>query len=155
MSEDLRRAALLAVFKLAKRYEVKITKDTYFSSEFEQLSINFTAEKAPSHLFTLRNYVVLYGFMRSMTLVLIIVSWSCIIHFGLLQINNSNCIFILLMQLLTVALLTGLVCSISYGCFLKFWLRYHREALLGMTTVLLEQEYEKTESVERQENKKH
>lgn len=154
MSNDLRRTALLAVFSLAKRYKVMINKYTYFSSEFEQLSINFTSEKAPSHLFTLRNYIVLYGFMRSMTLVLIIASWSCIVHFGLLNIKISNCMIVPLLQLITITLLTGFFCSISYGCFLKFWLRYHREALLGMTTVLLEQEYEKSTASDGQQKNK-
>ena len=38
-----------------------------------------------------------------------------------------------------VILSGGFFCAISYGAFLKFWTRYNREALMGMTAVFLKE----------------
>jgi hypothetical protein len=144
MAEDIRQATLRALSILSERYQIKQDNEDYFSREFELLAINYTTENAPSHLYSLRNYLVLYGFLRSMTFVLVLCSWLYVIHVFCVEYKSSNCIANAVIVALMHMFLTSFLCCLSYGAFVKFWLRYYRDALLGMTTVLLQKEYEKT-----------
>ena len=89
---------------------------------FERLALHYALEKAPAHLFTLRNYVVLYGFLRAMTFILLVVVWMIAVHlFVQLEIRSG----------VLVLIIGGVIISPSYGGFLKFWTRYHKEALMA------------------------
>ncbi len=89
---------------------------------FERLALHYALEKAPAHLFTLRNYVVLYGFLRAMTFILLVVVWMIAGHLFAKQEFMSAA---------RVLLIGGVIIAPSYGGFLKFWTRYHKEALMA------------------------
>lgn len=89
---------------------------------FERLALHYALEKAPAHLFTLRNYVVLYGFLRAMTFILLVVVWMIAGHLFAKQSYVSA---------LQVLISGGIIIAPSYGGFLKFWTRYHKEALMA------------------------
>lgn len=89
---------------------------------FERLALHYALETAPAHLFTLRNYVVLYGFLRSMTFILLVVAWMIAGHLFLIAQFQAA---------LLVMFFGGLVIAPSYGGFLKFWTRYHKEAMMA------------------------
>jgi hypothetical protein len=89
---------------------------------FERLALHYALEKAPAHLFTLRNYVVLYGFLRAMTFILLVVVWMIAGHLFAQQEFKSAA---------RVLITGGVIIAPSYGGFLKFWTRYHKEALMA------------------------
>ncbi len=89
---------------------------------FESLALHCALETAPAHLLTLRNYVVLYGFLRSMTLILLLVFWVTFIH----QLLAHQ--FLLACVTLVAAVV---VSTVSYAAFIKFWFRYHKETLFA------------------------
>jgi len=94
---------------------------------FERLALHYALETAPAHLFTLRNYVVLYGFLRSMTFILLVVAWIIAGHlFWLGQFKHA----------FMVLGIGGIVVAPSYGGFLKFWTRYHKEALMAFLAAM-------------------
>lgn len=115
-----------------------------YPSEFESLAINYTLECAPSHIFTLRNYVVLYGFLRSMTLVLVLTTWAVSLHVAGLVWAKEKCPILAFPYLFVGVLAGGFICSISYGAYLKFWTRYNKEALMGLTAVYLKEQFSNT-----------
>jgi len=100
---------------------------------------NFTLESAPAHVYSLRNYVVLYGFIRSMTLLLVIAVWLLSLHVGSQFYANGASIWLLVSTFILTGMAGGVFCVISYGAYLKFWTRYNREALLGLTAVYLKE----------------
>lgn len=96
--------------------------ELHWGNGLEKLALHYALEMAPAHLFTLRNYVVLYGFLRAMTLILLVVLWMAAGHLFL-----KGC----LLHGLIVLLLGGIAICPCYGAYLKFWTRYHREALMA------------------------
>lgn len=96
--------------------------ELHWGSGLEKLALHYALEMAPAHLFTLRNYVVLYGFLRAMTLILLVVVWMIAGH--LLRSGSFLAGF-------SVLLVGGIAICPCYGAYLKFWARYHREALMA------------------------
>lgn len=125
----LRDAAAGAYAHLHRRIGLKdeLLREKHPSNyEFERLGLHYALETAPAHIYTLRNYVVMYGFLRSMTFILLVSSWLMAYHvrsmyglgYSLLSLFGS-----------------GIVIFISYAAFLKFWVRYHREAIMAIIAV--------------------
>lgn len=96
--------------------------EVHWGLGFERLALHYALETAPAHLFTLRNYVVLYGFLRAMTFILLVCSWMIAGHMLFKGMLWQGSLFLLL---------AGVVISPCYGAFLKFWTRYHKEALMA------------------------
>lgn len=96
--------------------------DLHWGNGLEKLALHYALEMAPAHVYTLRNYVVLYGFLRAMTLILLVVIWMIAGH---LWITGSFGAGVL------VLVVGGLAICPCYGAYLKFWTRYHREALMA------------------------
>lgn len=111
-----------------------------YPAEFESLAINYTLEAAPSHVITLRNYIVLYGFLRSMTLVLVFATWAISLHAAVHMGFKEQSIWVGWSNFSSCMFFGGIVCTISYGAFLKFWTRYNKEALMGLTAVYLREQ---------------
>lgn len=111
-----------------------------YPAEFESLAINYTLESAPSHIFTLRNYIVLYGFLRSMTLVLVLATWVMALHVAVSVWAKEKSVMAALPYLWAGILGGGFICTICYGAYLKFWTRYNKEALMGLAAVYLKEQ---------------
>lgn len=94
---------------------------------FERLALHYALETAPAHLFTLRNYVVLYGFLRAMTFILLVAAWMVAGH----MLGTRK-----IWEVLMFLFLAGLVIAPCYGAFLKFWTRYHKEALMAFLAAM-------------------
>jgi|LakMenEpi03Aug12_release.lakeMendotaPanAssembly.Ray.scaffolds.fasta_scaffold481564_1 hypothetical protein len=94
--------------------------------DYERLGLHYALETAPAHIYTLRNYVVLYGFLRSMTFVILIGAWVLSYHIYFMHTWKHAAI---------ILMLSGLPIFISYAAFLKFLVRYHREAIMAIIAV--------------------
>lgn len=155
LGPDLQDAVDSAMNRLSKDAGIKLNASQEYPAEFERIAIHYALETAPAHVYTLRNYVVIYGFLRSMTLMMVLAVWlfsfhatysSCHAGHGFL---HSGCVFLL------TFCVGGLICSISYGSFLKFWSRYNKEALMAVITVLLKDKHGMKATSPSSENSEH
>lgn len=94
--------------------------------DIEKLSLHYALETAPAHIYSLRNYVAIYGFLRSMTFVCLVATW--IVSYHLFIIVSWK--YALLFQFGS-----GVIVFISYGAFLKFYIRYHSETIMAIIAV--------------------
>jgi hypothetical protein len=106
--------------------------------DLSKLAMHYAIEHMPNHVFTLRNYVALYGYLRSLCFVLVVVCWSTVFH----VINwNWNWVEIWWVSLpyghwLDAATWIIPPSILAFGLFLafcKFHTRYHEETLLAIT----------------------
>jgi hypothetical protein len=89
--------------------------------DFHRIISHYTFETSKNHQFRMINYVVLYGFLRSMTLITIISIWYIIInHFEKLTEN----------KIITVLLILSTIAYIFFMAFMKFYRRYTLEAFM-------------------------
>lgn len=138
LSPELRAIAGKALDSLCERAKIYRDSSTSYPAEFELLAIHYTLESAPSHIQSLRNYVVLYGFLRSMTFVLVVFTWAAAIHIGFAIAIDFGLIEAIA-AFSMVVLICGIFCTISYCAFLKFWTRYNKEALMGLSVIFLKE----------------
>jgi hypothetical protein len=124
---------------LREKAGITVDPSPDYPAEFESLAINYTLESAPAHVYSLRNYIVLYGFIRSMTLVLVISTWLLSLHVGWKFYAEGVNAYLSLGAFMVTGMAGGIFCVISYGAYLKFWTRYNREALMGLTAVYLKE----------------
>lgn len=94
----------------------------FWSEGLDKIGLHYALEMAPGHVFTLRNYVVLYGFLRAMTFILLVVTWVVAIH---------TVVSAPLWEAVLYWAAGGLLVAPCYGAYLKFWTRYQREALMA------------------------
>ena len=94
---------------------------------------HYALEKAPYHVPKMQNYVALYGFLRTLTLIFCFFFWLLVIHLlGVKQIINSTWAEkngILLLGLL------ALIAYVLFMAFAKFYRRYSLESLMALTVV--------------------
>jgi hypothetical protein len=98
------------------------TDDPPWTHDIERLALHCAIESAPVHLSMMRNYVVLYGFLRSICLLFVVSCW--IILFHAIYAYQNLLIWASLLGFVSLAFLT-------YAAFLKFWIRYHKDSLMA------------------------
>ena len=94
--------------------------------DVERLILHSTLEQAPAHLSMIRNYLVLYGFLRAVTFVLVLIFWGIVFHS--IAIGYQSVYY-----LLTVSL----IAFICYASYLKFFLRYSKDSIMATIAVYL------------------
>jgi hypothetical protein len=109
---------------------------TSWNHGFERLGLHFAIEGAPAHVVTLRNYVVLYGFLRSMTFVLILIFWTLIFTGCKIALCPFDVVF---SDSIMVCIPVSGLALCSYAAFLKFWKRYHEEAIYAFLAAIANQ----------------
>jgi hypothetical protein len=124
---------------LREKAGITVDPSPDYPAEFESLAINYTLEWAPAHVYSLRNYVVLYGFIRSMTLIVVFATWLASLHVGWKYYLVSQNPYLGFAAFMVTGMMGGIFCVISYGAYLKLWTRYNREALMGLTAVYLKE----------------
>lgn len=90
---------------------------------------HYTAERTKAHNVKFQNYVALYGFLRCMTLILIIFFWVNVYYF-----LKNNLILVSIESYLKTSLLIFLP-YFFFLSFLKFYKRYSLETLMAMVTL--------------------
>lgn len=92
--------------------------------DFFRYVYHYAVENAPSHLPKMQNYVALYGFLRTLTLLAIVFFWGTVWHTtrGVFSVTEA------------IALLvsTLVVTYVLYMGFIKFYRRFSLEALMAM-----------------------
>lgn len=95
-------------------------------ADYFRFAYHWAVEKAPNHLPKMQNYVALFGFLRTVTLLSVILFWTLVWHVFATQFDWR----LEMMLLMSVAL-----CSfLFYMAFMKFYRRFSLEALMAVAT---------------------
>lgn len=89
---------------------------------------HYAVEHSPSHLPKMQNYVALYGFARTITMVLICLFWAVII----ILVSGKIAFFISLYILFGLSVLSFL----SFLNFMKFYRRFSLEVLMAISVII-------------------
>lgn len=89
--------------------------------DFFRIISHYTYENSKNHQARLSNYVALYGFLRTLTLISVVAFWFCLYH--ILRYNNCHITWI------TLAIV-GLLSYLFFMAFMKFYRRYTLEGLM-------------------------
>lgn len=99
------------------------SEEQFNSFDLHRLTIHCALESAPAHVSSMRNYVVLYGFLRSVSLLSVASFWGLLFHlFGV----YSWCFIV------TSGVISSLLAFSCYAAYLKFRVRYHKEGLMAL-----------------------
>jgi hypothetical protein len=96
------------------------------NSDFFRYAYHYAVENAPNHLPKMQNYVALYGFLRTLTLISVIFFWS--IFWYLCTGKLSLCIAF------EWLIFSSLLSYVLYMSFVKFYRRFSLEALMALAT---------------------
>lgn len=94
------------------------------NSDFFRYAYHYVVENAPNHLPKMQNYVALYGFLRTLTLLSVILFWGIVWH-----ICNGQ---FLPFQAILWTVFSSLISYILYMSFVKFYRRFSLEALMAL-----------------------
>lgn len=92
--------------------------------DFFRYAYHYAVENAPNHLAKMQNYVALYGFLRTLTLLSVVVFWGLVWH-------ATRGTFSALHTILLLAL-SVLVAYVLFMAFVKFYRRFSLEALMAL-----------------------
>lgn len=128
MIQDIIRAKVDIL--LNEHSDIKENKGMYSgkSSHFFLFAYHYVVENAPNHFPKMQNYVALYGFLRTLTLISVFFFWCLFAHI----IDGSFST-----KLSVVGLLLSAVLSLTfYMAFVKFHRRFSLEVLMALSAVL-------------------
>ena len=128
----LREAIWTALNRLVRSCGVKnpASHGSAAEHDFAKLAMHHALEVAPNHVFTLRNYVALYGFIRTVCFVMILIFWSLALHGYHMGWGGRLWVYTLGP--------VGVLCFVVFLSFMKFFQRYYEEALFAVTIVASE-----------------
>ncbi|MEZ4797801.1 MAG: hypothetical protein R2785_11610 [Flavobacteriaceae bacterium] len=89
--------------------------------DFNRIISHYTFEHTKSHQFRMVNYVILYGFLRTLTLISIISFWYILLR------NFSN---IISFDVYFPVIIISVISYIFFMAFMKFYRRYTLEGLM-------------------------
>lgn len=130
--------AKLVMVKINKLlHDIGMTEENGFKegdaneNDFNRLVMHYTYENSKNHQNKLTNYVAIYGFLRTFTLITNLVFWYIIFHnfyFG--QFNYPTCFLLVIVSVL------------SYLFFMAYMKFYRRYTLEGLMILAIEKEKE-------------
>tara|TARA_R110000868_G_scaffold152203_1_gene376851 strand:+ start:2776 stop:3609 length:834 start_codon:yes stop_codon:yes gene_type:complete len=89
--------------------------------DFHRIITHYTFEHSKNHQFKMVNYVVLYGFLRTLTLITTILIWY-ILCTQFSELGN--------LTIITILFLLSLIAYVFFMAFMKFYRRYTLEGLM-------------------------
>ena len=131
--ETISKKGLILINKLLENIELDNKIKGLKNYDFFRIFSHYTFEHSKNHQFRLVNYVVLYGFLRTMTLISIIIFWY-FVYIMTNQINGLVNYFLLI--------IIGLI---SYAFFMAFMKFYRRYTLEGLMLIAIDKELIETE----------
>jgi hypothetical protein len=106
--------------------------DNIRNYDFNRIFAHYTYENSKNHQSKLTNYVVLYGFLRSLTFIVTLLFWYFIILIfnSYDSVHSLYCNIIKNTNLIVITTLLSLVTYIYFMAFMKFYRRYTLECLM-------------------------
>lgn len=104
------------------------THGTPSEADFFRYAYHYAVENAHNHFAKMQNYVALYGFLRTLTLIAVIIFWDLLWHMlsGVIPISVS-------LWFLFAAVILAYV---LFMAFVKFYRRFSLEALMAMAVTV-------------------
>ncbi|MFZ3153301.1 hypothetical protein [Pseudomonas sp.] len=99
-------------------------------TDFFHYAYHYAVEHAPNHLPKMQNYVALYGFLRTLTLLSILFFWAMVWH-AIEQRTPP-------LTASATLLLLSMLCYLLFMAFVKFYRRFSLEALMAASVVYQE-----------------
>lgn len=106
--------------------------DNLRDHDFHRIFSHYVYENSKHHQSKLTNYVALYGFLRSLSLIFNIMHWLLIIKLGY-NISNHYTVISYLSKnanLFLITIIISLITYIFFMAFMKFYRRYSLESLM-------------------------
>jgi hypothetical protein len=117
----IKEKGMILVKKLFKNKDKEIKNFKLRDFDFFRIFAHYTFENSKNHQTKLVNYVVLYGFLRTLTLITVTLLWYLI--YSIVFQNNKNISINILIS-------TALVSYLFFMAFMKFYRRYTLEGLM-------------------------
>jgi hypothetical protein len=92
--------------------------------DYFRYAYHYTVENAPNHLPKMQNYVALYGFLRTLTLLVVVIFWGLVWH----AVRGT----FTAIQSVALLALSILVSYVTFMAFVKFYRRFSLEALMAL-----------------------
>jgi hypothetical protein len=96
-------------------------------TDFFRYVYHFAIENAPNHVSKMQNYVALYGFLRTLCLIAVIVFWS-ILYFSFIGLYTK-------VEIFNYVAAASIASFLFFTAFVKFYRRFSLEALMAMAVV--------------------
>lgn len=119
--EVIKEKGNILVNMLFKNTNKKLQDSKIGKYDFFRIFAHYTFENTINHQFKLVNYVVLYGFLRVLTLISVIVFWYSL--YSLIILKNNLIDF-------STILFIGLISYVFFMAFMKFYRRYTLEGFM-------------------------
>lgn len=99
-------------------------------TDFFHFAYHYAVENAPNHFPKMQNYVALYGFLRTLTLLSVLLFWAVVWHVyvGTMSLTGSAILLALLL----------INCYLFFMAFVKFYRRFSLEALMAISVVYVD-----------------
>ncbi|MFZ2538987.1 MAG: hypothetical protein WAX04_08800 [Oscillospiraceae bacterium] len=103
----------------------KYPENTHSSrSDFFRFAYHFAVETAPNHFPKMQNYVAIYGFLRTMTMITVFFFWAALLHVSATSLSYH----VLIIIFISLSILS----FTFYMSFVKFWRRFTLEAMMAI-----------------------
>ncbi|MBU0689741.1 MAG: hypothetical protein KJ850_01090 [Gammaproteobacteria bacterium] len=93
-------------------------------ADYFRYAYHYVVENAPNHLPKMQNYVALYGFLRTLTMLSVVFFWGMVWHIYKVQMQP--------IQAVLWVLISALIAYVLYMSFVKFYRRFSLEALMAL-----------------------
>lgn len=93
--------------------------------DFFRLAYHYAVEHCPNHLPKMQNYVALYGFLRTLALILVFIFWLAVWHLVRHPLGLGVGA--------TILGATSILAFVAYCAFVKFYRRFTLEALMAIS----------------------
>ena len=136
LDRELSRVILFKVNQLVR--SLGITEDNGFKrgggrdSDFFRIVQHYTYDHSKCHQTKFANYVALYGFLRTMTLIINVLFWYFVVHLIIIQDFKLEYIWALLISSV-----------VSYTFFMSYMKFYRRYTLEGFMVLVIDKELNK------------
>jgi hypothetical protein len=101
--------------------------DSLFEQDFFRFVYHYAVEHASNHLQKMQNYVALYGFLRALSLLSVMLFWGIIIR-CLLKSGDPT-------EKISELFFISIMCYIFFVAFVKFYRRFSLEALMAVCVI--------------------
>jgi len=101
---------------------------TLSEADFFRYAYHFAVENVPNHFSKMQNYVALYGFLRTLTLIAVIIFWDLLWHTMVGTIPITISLWLLFFSVSLTYIL--------FMAFVKFYRRFSLKALMAMAVTV-------------------
>lgn len=125
--QNIIRAKVSALLREHSGLKKPLEGNSATNTHFFLFVYHYVVEKAPSHFPKMQNYVALYGFLRTLTLISVFFFWCLFVHI----VDGSFSTMLSIVSLFLSAMLS----LTFYMAFSKFHRRFSLEVLMALTAV--------------------